>query len=162
MTAGFSQFAIQPISARQARPLRTAVLRPGFPPEKSIYPQDSLPQVLHAGALLEGELVGVATVFPEEPPWEQVPDAWRLRGMAVLAPARGLGIGKKLVRYCLDHIQSHGGRMLWCNARVSALPFYQGLGFITIGEEFISPDSGPHYRMYRGINEHPASDISRF
>jgi len=145
------QASIQPITARQARPLREVVLRPGYPPEKSIYPQDHLPQVLHAGAWLEDQLVGVATVFPEAPPWEPIPDAWRLRGMAVLAPARGLGIGKQLVRYCLEHIQIGGGRLLWCNARVSALPFYQGLGFQTFGEEFLSPESGPHFQMFKTI-----------
>jgi len=151
MNAGPFQVEVQPVSARQARPLREVVLRPGYPPDKSIYPQDQLPQVLHAGALLEGQLVGVATIFPESPPWEPVPDAWRLRGMAVLAPARGLGIGKQLVRFCLEHIRSQGGKLLWCNARVSALRFYQGLGFQTIGEEFLSPESGPHYRIFKTL-----------
>jgi GNAT superfamily N-acetyltransferase len=152
LSAGSIRVSIQPVSASQARPLREVVLRPGYPPEKSIYPQDRLPQVLHAGALMEGELVGVATVFPEPPPWELVPGAWRLRGMAVLAPARGLGIGKQLVQFCLEHIQSQGGRLLWCNARVSALPFYQGLGFQTIGAQFLSPESGPHVQMFRTIS----------
>jgi GNAT superfamily N-acetyltransferase len=149
LNAEFAQVWLEPISADQARPLRAVVLRPGYPFEKSIYPQDSLPQVLHAGALLEGELVGVATVFPEEPPWVSAPDAWRLRGMAVLAPVRGLGIGKQLIGFCLDHIRSQGGRMLWCNARVAALAFYQGLGFQTIGQEFLSPESGPHFQMFK-------------
>jgi GNAT superfamily N-acetyltransferase len=151
LNADLSQIRIQPISASQARPLRAVVLRPGYPPDKSIYPQDGLPQVLHAGALLEGELVGVATVFPEHPPWKPDPSAWRLRGMAVLAAVRGLGIGKQLVGFCLDHIRTQGGQMLWCNARVSALAFYQGLGFQTIGEEFLSPESGPHFQMFRLI-----------
>ncbi len=149
MNDGFPQVRIQPVSASQVRPLRAVVLRPGFPAEKSIYPQDRLPQVLHAGALLEDELVGVATIFPEAPPWEPALDAWRLRGMAVLAPARGLRIGKQLVHFCLDHIRSQKGRMLWCNARVSALAFYHGLGFETIGEEFLTPESGPHFKMFK-------------
>lgn len=149
---GIYQVQILPITARQARPLRGVVLRPGYPPEKSIYPEDNFPQVLHAGALLEGSLVGVATIFPERPPWELRVDAWRLRGMAVLAPARGMGIGTKLVQYCLEHIQAQGGSLVWCNARVSALPFYQGLGFQTIGEVFQSPESGPHFKMFRIIN----------
>jgi L-Ala-D/L-Glu epimerase len=151
LNTDLSQVLIQPVFASQARPLRSVVLRPGYPPEKSIYPQDSLPQVLHAGALLAGEVVGVATVFPEQPSWETEAAAWRLRGMAVLAPVRSLGIGKQLVGYCLDYIQSQGGQMLWCNARVSALAFYQGLGFQTIGEEYLSPESGPHVQMFRVI-----------
>jgi len=145
--------SVQPVSASRARPLREVVLRPGYPPERSIYPQDDLPLVLHAGALLKDELVGVATIFPEAPPWASIPNAWRLRGMAVLAPQRGLGIGKQLVRFCLEHIQSQGGSLLWCNARVTALPFYQGLGFQTIGDQFLSPESGPHYQMFRMITK---------
>ena len=160
MTAGGYQLNILPITARQARPLREVVLRPGYPPEKSIYAEDNLPRVLHAGAMLEGSLVGVATIFPEPPPWEpdtaarQLRDGacWRLRGMAVLAPARGMGIGTQLVQYCLDHIQFQGGSLLWCNARVAALPFYHRLGFRTIGEVFLSPESGPHYKMFRIIS----------
>jgi len=56
-----------------------------------------------------------------------------------------------LLELCFDHIRAHGGRLLWCNARVVALGFYERLGFVTEGPEFDIHPIGPHYVMTRQL-----------
>ena len=41
--------------------------------------------------------------------------------------------------------------LLWCNARTSAMGFYQNVGFEKIGEEFDIPTVGPHVLMFKKI-----------
>jgi GNAT superfamily N-acetyltransferase len=144
---------VRRLSARDVIPLRTAILRPHAPPNSHTFPDDEAPESYHAGAFLEGVLIGVASVFEEEPPFATMSPAWRLRGMAVGPEARRKGCGRSLVNNCLDYVESQKGTILWCNGRVSALPFYRDLGFQTYGEEFIVPISGPHYVMWRQVRE---------
>lgn len=142
-----TRVTIRSIGAQETRLLRAAILRPGQTIAQQVYPNDDAPGSFHAGAFLQDELVGIASVFHEAPPGEQDPGAWRLRGMAVQADFRRQGIGKRLLERCLEHIQRQGGKSLWCNGRVSALTFYHQLGFQERGEIFHVPESGPHYQL---------------
>ncbi len=143
------QISVHPISAEQARPLREAILRPGYPPELSIYPGDDHPLALHAGAFLGEQLVGIASLFHQPPPFDPHLDGWRLRGMAVVEASRRKGAGKALVQACLAYARDNGAEVVWCYARTSAAPFYRSLGFREHGQEFDIPESGPHYVMWR-------------
>lgn len=138
---------IRKISAAETYHLRQTVLRPGYPPENSRYPLDHDRHTEHFGAFLNDELVGVATVFPEQMPGQNFKNAWRLRGMAVAENLRGRGIGKKLLQVCLDSVKNQNGDALWCNGRTTALEFYRSVGFETVGAEFDVPESGAHYVM---------------
>lgn len=140
---------IRPISAEEARPLRHAMLRPDAPPEKSVYPGDDAPTTRHAGAFVEGELVGVATVLHQPPPGSDNMGAWRLRGMAVRGNTQRRGYGRALLEHCIAYLQEQGATLFWCNARTPAMPFYETLGFQTEGDEFLTDE--PHYRMWRKI-----------
>lgn len=145
------RISVRSIRAREAQPLRAAILRPGQTSEQQVYPNDEAPGSFHAGVYLDGKLVGIASVFHESPPGEDDEDAWRLRGMAVHAEARRQGIGRLLLECCLEYIQAQGGERLWCNGRVTALAFYHNLGFKERGQIFDVPESGPHYQMERPI-----------
>lgn len=142
---------IQPIEADQARLLRHRVLRPTRAPETLVYPGDDHPLALHAGAFQAGRLVGVASVAPEACPAAPFRPGWRLRGMATLPEVQRQGYGAALIRACMAHIRNHGGAVLWCNGRTSALPFYRALDFQTYGEEFVIPETGPHYVLWREL-----------
>lgn len=142
---------VRPIAAEETRPLRHAVLRPHQPPAATAYPGDAAPETFHAGAFSDGELVGIASVYHESPPGAAEPGAWRLRGMAVLERARGNGHGEALIKTCVAYIRDRGGTYLWCNARTSAVPFYQKQGFQTLGEEYEAPGLGPHFFMQRSL-----------
>jgi GNAT superfamily N-acetyltransferase len=146
-----AQPVIRPITPRQVRELRHAVLRPFDPPEKLVYAGDDAADTLHAGAFHGEAFVGIASVCREPMPDSSDPGQWRLRGMATVPAVRGRGFGRLLLEQCFDHIRRHGGTLLWCNARVVALGFYEHLGFIAQGEEFEIVPIGPHYVMTRTL-----------
>lgn len=128
-------------------PLRHAVLRPGRPVTASVYGEDD--SAVHVGAWDDGLLVGCATVFPD--PWkgsadfEEEPDAWRLRGMAVDPSRHRTGVGRVVLAAVVDAAASAGAPLIWANARTAALPFYEAGGWVVAGEQFITADTGlPH------------------
>ena len=147
---------IRPISAADTRPLRSLLLRPGQPPENLVYPGDDHPDAFHGGAFDGERLVGITSIYPEAPPEEyrdQLPPggAFRLRGMATLPEVRGKGYGREMLDACFEHIRSHNAILLWCNARVGALDFYQRMGLETIGPEFDIEGIGAHYVMWKMV-----------
>ena len=147
---------VRPITAAETRPIRSEILRPGHPPESLVYPGDDAPDSFHAGAFVEGALVGIATVYPE--PMPTAPDAdldpssaFRLRGMATRTGLQGRGIGRAVLGRCIEHVRDCGADVLWCNARTVALGFYKRLGFQTLGDEFDIAGIGPHFVMWKAV-----------
>lgn len=131
--------------------LRQRVLRPRQAQDDLVYPGDESADACHVGAFVDGSLVGVASVTREPQPGGPERDAWRLRGMATLESTRRSGIGAALLDACRSHVAERGGSRLWCNARSSALAFYESQGFRAEGAEFELPEIGPHFLMWRDI-----------
>jgi ribosomal protein S18 acetylase RimI-like enzyme len=147
---------VRPISAAETRPLRGEVLRPGQPPASLVYPGDDAPDSFHAGAFVDGALVGIATVYPEPMPLDPAAGfdadrAFRLRGMATRPDLQGRGLGRAVLTHCIEHVRAAGAEVLWCNARLGALGFYRRLGFQTIGDEFEIAGIGPHFVMWKDV-----------
>ncbi len=138
---------ISRVSASEVYPIRQQVLRPDQPPESAIFPGDELDSTYHMGIFEEGSLIGIVSLYPEGPEGYEMNDAWRVRGMAVLPEHHGRGFGSKLLQACMAYASAHGGKALWCNARVMARPFYELRGLSIDGEAFDIPGIGPHYRM---------------
>lgn len=122
------------------RALRGRVLRPGRPPSASVFPGDEAADTLHLAVFApeDGPCVGIASIYHE--------NGLRLRGMAVDPDWQGKGVGALLIRR-LQEVAGERDLDLWCNARVSALGFYEKLGWVIEGAEFDVPDVGPHYIM---------------
>lgn len=122
-------------------PLRRAVLRPGQEVRASEY--DRSPGIRHVVAVDGTEVVGCASIYPS--PYEGEPAAWQLRGMAVAPGLQGTGIGARVLLLAIDIARAAGGSLLWANARVTALGFYERLGFEAIGAEYLhGPLELPH------------------
>lgn len=149
--ADFSMLAVQtrPVPIATIRELRSAWLRPFDRPETLVYRGDDDPHALHAGAFQDNALIGIASVAPGPRPDTDERDVWQLRGVAVHPSARGEGVGRIIMTRCMEHVQTHRGTLLWCNARVTAQDFYRQLGFERIGDLFEVPGTGPHYVMQR-------------
>ena len=156
---------IRALTAAQTRPLRGDVLRPGQPAPNLVYDGDDAPGHFHAGAILDGDVVGVATVYPEPLPTNieldnaelDANNAFRLRGMATRPDLQGQGVGRAVLTRCITHVRDYGADILWCNARSSALGFYLGLGFATVGDEFDIAGIGPHFVMWKDVRHAEAS-----
>jgi GNAT superfamily N-acetyltransferase len=136
---------IRPLAAAATRPLRQRILRPGQAAHELVYPGDDEVASLHVGAFAGEELLGVASIYLQSPEGRPSrPTDWRLRGMAVVSEARRRGVGAALLAACERHARERGGRRVWFNARLEALPFYEALGYEVIGEEYELPGIGPH------------------
>jgi GNAT superfamily N-acetyltransferase len=132
--------------------MRAAVLRPGQAPERLIYPGDEDPGSLHLAAMIDGAIVGIASVMADQHPRDPAKHDWRVRGMASAPDHRRSGIGGALLAGCERHARGQGGRRLWCHARLPARAFYEQADWTAEGEVFELPDIGPHVIMAKPLD----------
>jgi predicted GNAT family N-acyltransferase len=148
--------------------LRREVLRPHQTIEQMVTPSDEDAGTAYyvARDAGSGAVVSTASVRPESAPWQPEPgapggpgaaggasagQAWRLRGMATSESARGQGLGGLVLDATVVHVAAAGGGLLWCSARIRAVPFYERAGFTQLGPVFEEPDIGPHVHMWRAV-----------
>lgn len=62
---------------------------------------------------------------------------FKLRQMAVRADLQGLGLGSRLLAEVERQLLAQGARSIILHARVSIVPFYQMLGYLSEGEDFM-------------------------
>jgi GNAT superfamily N-acetyltransferase len=138
---------IEAIPSSKTWALRQSVLRPHQTLSEMQYPGDEDESSRHFGAWEDKTLLGIASLYKEALP--EIPGTlgWRLRGMAVAPERRGQGIGAQLVEACIAYARKEGGRVLWCNAREGALPFYLGLKFRSLKGPYDLPGIGPHFLL---------------
>ncbi len=122
------------------RNLRMRVLYPGRSPERALYPGDA--QAVHIGAFMDGELSGCASLFAPEPHGRI-----QLRGMATADAVRGTGAGLTIVRFAEAYAREQNAARLWCNARATAVGFYERCGWMKEGDEFDVAGIGGHFVM---------------
>jgi len=137
--------------------LRRAVLRPTWPIGVLMH-GDAEPGAVHLAARTsDGTVVGACVVIPR--PCPAFPDeaaAWQLRGMATAEAMRGTGVGTALTGAAVAAVLARDGRLLWCDARETAIDFYRARGFTGTGEVYAHPETGaPHLLMYRELSGDP-------
>ena len=94
------------------------------------------PECRHFLALLDGRPMGTARLLPDA----------HIGRVAVLAEARGFGIGAVLMRAATEAARRLGHPAVELAAQTHALDFYARLGFEAYGPEFL--DAGiPHRNM---------------
>lgn len=142
---------VKQIEAKDTYYLRNNILRPNRPVETCHFEGDFDEQTFHLGAFIDDELASIASFYFIKN--DQVPDSYQyqLRGMATLDNFQGQGLSSALLRTAFPIIKNNNVDVLWCNARVSAIGFYEKVGFKTISEEFDIPDVGPHVLMLKHI-----------
>jgi GNAT superfamily N-acetyltransferase len=135
-------------TADDVRPLRLAVLRPNAALVPAAY--DLEPETIHIAALDGDAVIGCVSVFPNA--YEGARDAWQLRGMAVDPAYQGQGIGRLVLDAATEAVAAVGAPLMWAYGRVSALGFYELMGWHTVGEEFrYGPADLPHYVILRDL-----------
>lgn len=145
MSADAATVTVEESDADTTYPLWRDVLREGRPVPRLADPEGTFHLAARATG---GRLVGVVRFSPAPCPWR--PDArapWQLRGMATDPGARGTGAGRALVVEGLARVAAFGGDLIWCDARVSAVGFYERMGFTVVTDEFGKPEGGPHRGM---------------
>jgi len=105
------------------------------------------PECLHFLAYADGQAVGTARL-------RFLDGAAKAERVAVRASLRGSGVGRALMRALEAEAGRQGARTLRLNAQVSALPFYEALGYEASGPVF--EDAGiPHRAMSRILPKKP-------
>jgi GNAT superfamily N-acetyltransferase len=141
--------------------LRHRELRPGFPASAAHFEHDEAATTRHLGAFHpdSGEVLGCASFVAS--PWEGRA-AFRLRGMATRADWLRRGIGTRVLRLGETILRTEtDATVLWCHARLVAVPFYVRLGWEIVSEVFDIPTVGPHHRMVRTLGAQPTTAGSR-
>lgn len=148
---------VRKVSVRDIIPLRHKILRPGKPIETAYFEGDDEDTTVHLAFLDEmGNVIGCATFLQRPFPGEgkyQGENSYQVRGMAVDETHQGKGIGGKLLLEGLRIVSERKVSLVWCNARIEAVKFYEKFGFKTIGEAFTIPEVGEHYRMVKEMKD---------
>ena len=96
---------------------------------------------LHAVACDEsGAAVGTGRLLPDG----------HIGRMAVRQPARGKGIGARMLEILVEAARQRGDRQVMLNAQTQAEPFYQRYGFLREGDVFMEAGI-PHIHMRREL-----------
>ena len=127
--------------------LRDAVIIAGTGRDSPEFPGDVDPATRHVGVFIEGACVGCATFLRKD---DEGRPAWQLRGMATAPTHRGQGLGRALLAFAERELAAEADRF-WCNARETAAPFYEKMGWVRVSERFIIDGVGPHYRMAKDL-----------
>ena len=78
----------------------------------------------------------------------------RIRQMVVSPIHQRKGLGKRLMNELEANLRSRGFANLVLHARTSAVGFYETLGYMIVGDEFMDV-TVPHFRMVKVISPAP-------
>ena len=95
---------------------------------------DDDPSTLHFIAFQEDRPVGAARIRT------YAPGVAKVERVAVISSYRGTGIGALVMRGIEEHAASVGFTHLKLNSQLQAVPFYQKLGYASVGNVFIEAD----------------------
>lgn len=142
---------IRKINSRDTFLVRHPILREGKPMESFQFDGDDLETTTHFGLFIDKNLIGVLSIFKNNNVIFNFENQFQIRGMAVLNNFQRKGFGDELVKHSEEFVKRLSGELIWFNARESAVPFYEKLGYIKIGEPFSIADIGIHYIMKKEI-----------
>ena len=101
-------------------------------------------EYLHYGMIESNRVVACALTIPVSE------IKMKIRQMTVAPEFQGEGTGRALLQNIEVDLKGRGVELLELDARVSAVGFYEKLGYAADGEEFISV-SIPHLRMVKSL-----------
>lgn len=141
------------VSHQDTYPIRMQVLVPDHSLQKAKFEGDDDEDVsFHLGAFMDSKLVSVASFFYERNTLFPDLHQYQLRGMATLPEFQNQGLSRELLKMAFPIIKQNFCTLLWCNARVSAIGFYENVGFKKFNDDvFEIPEIGPHVLMYKPI-----------
>lgn len=135
-------------SASEILEIRLAVLRKGMRLEDCHFEGDTDSSTCHLIAKDRLAAVGCCSLVKKD--WPEYEDSsFQLRGMAVLESHQGKGIGAELLKAAEAVVKNRKAAIIWFNARIGAVNFYQKFGYEIVSEEFEISGVGPHVKMLK-------------
>jgi predicted GNAT family N-acyltransferase len=120
---------IKNIQASEAWDLRHRVMATNRPFDSIKLPKDDYG--LHFGLFHEEKLISVISLFIEN-------DVAQFRKFATEISEQGKGYGSILLNHIIEESIKNNVKNLWCNARMTALGFYEKFGFEAVSETWIN------------------------
>lgn len=117
---------MQEIQIEQIRPdltwrIRHEVMYPDLPLDAIKLANDN--DGIHFGLFANNQLTSIVSLFNSG-------NVYQFRKFATIVESQGKGYGSLLLDHIINYVKSFGAGKLWCNARVSAIPFYNKFGFV--------------------------------
>ncbi|HMF71775.1 MAG TPA: GNAT family N-acetyltransferase [Flavitalea sp.] len=104
------------------------------------------------GAFEEEKMLGCCMLIKSDP------STVRMRQMAVLNNLQGKGIGRALMQFAENIARDLGYKKLTMHARVTAVGFYEKLGYSVVGKQFIEVTL-PHHTMEKLLISSPEDTL---
>lgn len=140
---------VKEITAKHSYPIRHQVLWQHKSIDECGIDVDEQEGAFHLGVYSKGELVCVGSFFKKNHPQFTAQFQYRLRAMATLPKTQKKGAAKALLEFAFKKLEEEEQEILWCDARIIAVGFYEKLGFVKSGEQYEIPIIGPHYLMWK-------------
>jgi predicted GNAT family N-acyltransferase len=119
---------VKNIQASETWDLRHRVMAPNRPFDSIKLPKDE--EGLHFGLLEEEKLISVISLFVEK-------DNAQFRKFATEISEQNKGYGSILLNHIIEESNKNNVKNLWCNARMTALGFYEKFGFKAVSETWM-------------------------
>ncbi|MCU0386183.1 MAG: GNAT family N-acetyltransferase [Flavihumibacter sp.] len=123
-----TEFEIKSVPFAWVLPIRQEVMYPGKSAELANVAGDD--EAIHWGLFVSDKLVSVISLFNSL----KYGRSLQFRKFATLVTEQGKGYGSRLLQQVVDYGISEGYTVIWCNARISALGFYERFGFCQDGD----------------------------
>ena len=122
---------IKEIKPSETLDLRHRILSPNKSVDSIILAEDDSGQ--HFGLFKDGQLISAISLFIEN-------DTAQFRKFATETSEQNKGYGSILLNHIVEESIKNKVKNLWCNARVTALGFYEKFGFEVVSEKWIAND----------------------
>lgn len=101
---------------------------------------------LHLVLYDEDEAIACCRLFPDGP------DAWHIGRVAVKKDRRGQHLGEAIMEEAEAAVSLRGAKKLVLSAQVQAAGFYQKLGYVQVGGEYLD-EHCPHVNMEKQLTK---------
>ncbi len=140
------------ISSKLTHNIRKKVLWPHITNENYSINVDDYKDTFHLGTFLNEKLISIGTFIKDNNPKFNCKLQYRLRAMATDENYRKIGAGKNLFFKGLEILKNNKIELLWCDARMIAIPFYKSMKMKSLPKTYNIPNIGEHKTMYIYLN----------
>ncbi len=137
------------VSLKEIQKLRKINLYSNNLSNLSKYKEDAYEKTKHYGIFKDHKLVSGLTLI-ENTKGLMEKDV-QIRGMFTIEGEMRKGYGSMLIKNVIIKSKQNKVKIIWCNARISALKFYKRNKFIEVGEKFNIPLIGSHKKLARKL-----------
>ena len=109
---------------------------------ENIEMDDRDPLCIHVLAFDDASPIGTGRI--------DLAESGKIGRLAVVSSKRRQGVGTALMEYLHGIAKNNALDMVWCNAQVSAVPFYEQLGYRVTSDPFYEANI-EHVRMERAL-----------